>query len=404
MRLALPKEGDLEYDKDLIAKDHLAVLRQHAMNNNMASILDQAIAPAIATDGDQLFSIALGSVARLNPETGTEQWRIGDANESVQKISQRMYNIASGYHQSLVVHDDTLLATMPGKNNDLNAYLVAISPEDGQVRWSSYDMLRNTSEGVVGEPLVIGDRVYFVSYRSTMELTLRAVRLSDGSELGKLALGKASKGPNMNGPAELSPRLTMGQAHLMVQTNNGALIAVDPNKMSIAWAFTQKIRQSGVNMMRRRGIAVSNVISRHTGEVVAKDGLVVAKDTRTNRVVALREYDAAMVWMADSDADATIVHQDTKHVYVLGEELVALDRRTGERVWWTPHAGDKSGTPVFTEDACLIAGNHRMCRVDLVTGKLTQYREDYSGAASLHVVGNQLVSISGNRITAVRLP
>ncbi|MBX2851014.1 MAG: PQQ-like beta-propeller repeat protein, partial [Phycisphaeraceae bacterium] len=404
MRLAMPQAGDFEYDRDMIAKDHFALLRQQAMNNNMASILDQAIAPAVAADGDRLFTLALGSVARLDPQTGTDLWRVGDPDETVQKLASRMYNLTGGFHQSLVVHNDTLLATLPGKVRDLNTYLVAMDAKSGEVRWSVYDMLRSKNEGVVGEPLVIDDLAYFVTYRSSLELTLRAVRLSNGSEAGKLALGKASKGPNVNAPAELSPRLTMGQSHLLVQTNNGALIAVDPNNMSIAWAFTQKIRQSGINMMRRHGYAVANATARHTGDVVAKDGLVIAKDTRTNRVVAFREYDAAMVWTADSDADATIVHQDSKHVYVLGKELVALDLRTGERVWWTPHAGEQSGQPVFTQDACLIAGNQRLCRIDLSTGKLTHFREDLSSPAALHVVGNQLISVGPKRIAAVRLP
>ena len=404
-RLAMPKTDELEFDRQMIAKDHHALLQQHAINNNMAGVLDHVIAPVVATDGDRLFTLALGSVARLDPETGTDLWRKGDPNATVQKISRRMYNLASGFHQSLVVHEDTLLATLlPNKNSQLQTYLTAMDAESGEVKWSVYDMLRNNNEGVVGEPLVVNDLVYFVSYRSTQELTLWAVRLSDGSEMGKLVLGKASKGPNVNAPAELSPRLTMGQGHLLVQTNNGALIAVDPNNLSIAWAFTQKIRQSGINMMRRHGHYVADAMARHTGDVVAKDGLVVAKDTRTNRVVAFREYDAAMVWTADSDADSTIVHQNSRHIYVLGKELVALNRQTGERVWWTPHAGDKSGQPVFTEDACLILGNQRLCRIDLVTGKLTGFRDDYANPAALHVVGNQLVSVGPKRIAAVRLP
>ena len=402
--LTLPTERDLEYDRPLIEIDYLKLLRQHATNNNLSSIIDQIISPVVASDDERVFTLSLGSAARLDPQTGTELWRVGDPNQTVQTMSQRMYNLAGGYHQSLIVYGDTLIAALPGKNNDINTYLHALDAETGQVKWTVYDQLRSTNEGVVGTPMVVDDRVYFVTVRSSQELTLRAVRLSDGAEVSKLALGNASKGPHMNVPAELSPRLTMGQSHLLVQTNNGALIAVDPNNMSIAWAYSQKIRQSGVAMMRRHGQAVANAMSTHTGDVVAIDGMVIAKDTRTNQVVAFREYDAAMAWTAESDADATIVHHDNKHIYILGKELVALDRRTGERVWWTPHPGERSGTPVFTKDACLIAGNQRLCRVDLSNGKLTHYREDLTTPAALHVVGNQLISVGPERITAVRLP
>ncbi|MEO0474726.1 MAG: PQQ-binding-like beta-propeller repeat protein [Planctomycetota bacterium] len=402
--LKLPDSIELEYDVELIDENTRRVLRQQAQNNNLGGIIDQMVAPRIASDGKRLYTLALGSVARLNPETGTELWRSGDMNASVQQLSQRMYHIMGGYHQSLTVHGDTVLAALPGKNSRLHMYLHAIDAETGEVRWSASDILRSNNETVVGDPLVIDDMVYYVSYRSTQDLTLRAVRLDNGIEAGKLALGKVSKGPHMNTPAELSPRLTMGQSHLMVQTNNGALIAVNPTEMSVAWAFTQKIRESGMQMMRRRGIMVANAVARHTGDVIAEGGIVIAKDTRTNQVVAFREYDAALVWSAEADADSTIVHHDSQHVYVLGEELVALDKRTGERVWWTDHPGTRSGAPVFTHDACLVAGNERLCRVDLQTGKLTQYQEDHAGAAALQVVGQQLIGVTDEGITAIRLP
>jgi len=404
MQLVLPDVTELEYDRPMIDEVQLKLLRQLAMNQNMGGIIDQTIAPVVATDSDRVFTLAMGSVARLDPETGTELWRVGKTDGIVQTLQQNMYNLASGYRQSLIVHGDTVLAALPGKGNTLNTYLSAMDAKTGEVRWNVSDLMRNHTESVVGQPIVIDGLVYFVTYRNTMDLTLRVVRMSDGGEVSKLALGKASKGPNLNAPAELSPRLTMGQSHLMVQTNNGALIAVDLTNMTIAWAFTQKIRQSGMNMMRRHGMPVQNAIAHHTGDVVAADGLVIAKDTRTNRVVAFREYDAAMLWSADSDADATIVHHDDKYVYVLGKELVALDRQTGQRVWWTPHPGDKSGQPVFTKEACLIAGNRRLCRIDLSTGKLTQYREDLARPAALHVVGNRLISVDQNRIAAIALP
>ena len=404
-RLILPDASkfELEYDQRLIAEDDLKSLKIHAQNHNVSSVIDQVIAPVVASDGQRLFTLALGQVTRLNPETGTELWRFGDTKKVLKPLQQRIRYLTSGYHQSLTAHGDTLLVTIPQSNNTPQSHLFALDAETGQEKWNLSNVLRSNNEGVVGTPLVIGEQIYFVTYKTTLALTLHAVDLNSGLKVSTLALGKASKGPRMNAPAELSPRLTMGQSHLLVQTNNGALIAVDPNEMKIAWAFTQKIRPSSLARTPRHRETIKS-ISRHTGDVVADDGLVFTKDTRTNRAVAFREYDAAMLWQAEADADATIVHFDDRHVYVLGKELVALDRRTGEAVWWTPHPGDKSGQPVFTDDACLIAGNTRFCRIDLATGKLTHYREDMIDIASLHLVGNQLISVAQNRITAITLP
>lgn len=400
----LPNATEFEYERSLIDENKRKLLQQLAMNNNLQSIIDQTLAPVVVSDGQRLFTLSMGQVTRRNPETGTELWQHGNLEEAVQAIQSRMHYLANGYHQSLELHGDTLLASIPDKQNISQSHLVAIDANTGQQKWTTRDMLRNTSESIVGKPLVVDDRIYFVSYKTNEDVILRAIDLNHGSEITTLILGKASKDQHMNTPAELSPRLTMGQGHLLVQTNNGALIAVDPNTMKVAWAYSQKIRPSGVAMMRRHGYAVANAQSRHTGEVVAAEGLVIAKDTRTNRVVAMREYDAAMIWQAEADPDSTIVHQDDKHIYLLGEELVALNLRTGERVWWTPHAGDNNGKPVFTDDACLIAGNQRLCRIDLATGKLTHFREDLANSADLHLVGQQLVSVTPEGIAALRLP
>ena len=404
LKITMPNTAELEYQRELIDEDQFSLIRQLAANNNLAGIVDQAIAPVVISDQDRLFALALGRVVRLDPETGTELWHHGKVEESIQGLQSRMHYLASGYHQSLAVHGDTLLASIPQKRNISQSHLIALDAETGEQKWTTQDILRNNNESIVGKPLVIGELIYFVSYKSTQDVMLRVIDLGSGSEVSTLSLGKASKGAHMNAPAELSPRLTMGQSHLMVQTNNGALIAVEPNTMKIAWAYSQKIRPSGVATMRRHGYAVADALARHTGEVIAVDGLVIAKDTRTNRIVAMREYDAALLWESDADADATIVHQDSQHVYVLGEELVALNLRTGKRAWWTPHAGNRSGQPVFTDDACLIAGNHRLCRIDLATGKLTHYREDLAESAALHVIGQQLVSVTPKGIAAFRLP
>jgi|GEM_PF-2083287 len=403
--LALPKDAEPEFDRPLVDKTTMKMMRQFAINNNMAGVFEQLTAPVVAADAEGLYTLAFGSLARLDPVTGSDLWRVGDQNAATQRLQQRMYELNTGYHQSLTIHEDTLLAVVPHQQRVSSSNLHAHDVKTGEQRWDWHTATGTSNrESVVGEPLVIDDKIYFMSYRSSMELVLNIVNASDGSKVKNVVLGKASKGANMQSPGELSPRLTMGQGHLLVQTNNGALIAVDPIDSKVAWAFSQKIRPSGLQMLRTHGQFAPGSVAWHTGEVVARDGLVIAKDTRNKTVVAFREHDAARVWIAEAGADATIVHTDKQHVYVLGEELVALDIRTGERVWWTPHPGDASGQPIFTEDACLIAGNERLCRIDLTTGKLTNYREDITDRADLMVIDRQIVHVTKDRISGFRLP
>lgn len=403
-RIAMPTASDYEYDRMLFDEHKLKQVELAAWNRGVRPIVDYVLAPVVAADRDRLFVLAMGQVTRLNPDTGTVLWSHGSDDETAKNLQSGIYHLPSGYHQSLTLYGDTLLASLPNKHDISQSHLIALDAATGQEKWNLVAALRRKNQSIVGKPLLVGDLLYFTTYATNQALALCTVNVHDGSSVGTVLLGKASKEVHMNAPPELSPRLAMGQSHLFVQTNNGALIAVEPRAMKIAWAYSQKIRPSGIAIMRQRGHPVAEPLARHTGEVVALNGLIVSKDTRTNQVVAMREHDAAVLWQAEVDPDATIVHYDNQRIYVLGKQLIALDPRTGGRIWWTPHPGNKAGKPVFTKDACLIAGNQRLCRVDLATGKLTDYREDLNQPGVLHIIGQQLIRLTHQNIAAMRLP
>ncbi|MGB0766810.1 MAG: PQQ-binding-like beta-propeller repeat protein [Phycisphaeraceae bacterium] len=406
--LALPGPADEQYDRPLIDESFIKMMRQFAMSNNVTGLFDRVTQPVVTiddNDGGRLFTYALGSLARLDPETGSDLWRTGDRQALAKRMQQRMYDLHQGFHQSLSIHGDTLLAVLPTARRTQISNLLAVDPDTGNTKWDWHSATGASGrEGVVGEPMVHDDRVYFTTLRDASDLVLHVARLADGSKLREQPLGKVSKGQNMHSPGEMSPRLTLGRSHLLVQTNNGALIALDHESLDVAWAYTQNIRPSGIQSLRTHARLPPDSIAKHTGQVIADQGLVFAKDTRTSRVVAFREHDAALLWTAPTDPDATIVHYDQRHIYILGEQLVALDRDTGEPIWWTPHPGPTAGQPVFTEDACLVAGNQRFCRIDLNTGKLTRYREELAGRADLHAVDRRLLRVTPDRITAFDQP
>ncbi len=409
-RLVLPRfdQPVRVFNQPLLNQASLQNINQAAMNNGMGGAIQQLIKPVTAIDNDRIFTLALGSVARLDPQTGSDLWRQGNTDEHLKVLTGRMHQLQQGYQQALVIAGDTLLAVVPDDNYLNRSRLIAYNTQTGEQRWSTEGNSELRNQGIIGQPIAFKDQVYFVTQQpGEAQIKLVAVTLEGGRFVRSLDLGTAPMDPNMGAPIGLSPRLTMGQGYLFVQTNNGSLIAIDPYSFTFAWAYSQRIRPGGMgmNMGRRRGmVANASTATTYTGTVIAHEGLVFAKDTRSNNLHAFREYDASPVWSARTDSDATIVHFDERHVYVLGEELVAHDRLTGERVWWTPFAGGDAGKPVFTDNACLIAGNQRICRVDLTTGKLTDYSDELAGGADLAVIGNNLIHTTDNDITGYRLP
>lgn len=418
--LAMPT-GKPIFEKPIadVSPYQLKSLRMAAAQQNMAGVIDKLVAPVVTSDDGRLFTLGLGSVARLDPQTGSDLWRQGDATAHLTALHQRMYQLQQGYEQALVIAGQTLLAVVPHEQYPNRANLLAYDAETGKELWDWRKVSReHRNMGVIGRPLVVEDRVYIVAQQPQQtQAKLLVLTLANGTLVSQMDLGTAPQEQNLNSPADLSPRLAMGEGYLFVQTNNGALIAVDPSDMRVAWALTQRIRPSGMGLIRQNGVFVPELFAKQTGTVFTRDGIVYAKDTRGDTVHAFREFDAAPLWKAQTDPDATIVHVDDRHVYVLGgkvdsddglsnkaQRLVALDLHTGKPVWGSRHAGAESGLPVFTDDACLIAGSNNLCRIDLATGKLTAYRSDLAGAATLSVIGNQLIAAMHDEVRALPLP
>jgi len=376
-------------------------LQSTAVRNRLTGVFEQVIAPVMEVNDGRLFTLCMGSVARIDPATGNDIWRVGDANQFAQKIMNRMYNLQSGFHQQVVCVGDTLLAVSPQAENPIRSDLTAYNADSGEVKW---DWKKNgTGHYVQGRPVVTGDRIYAITNTGNIDINLTVISLDNGKVLSTQKLGTPVNDERMGAPAEMSPRLTLGEQYLFVQTNNGALLALNPKDNSIAWAFTQRIRESQINAMRRLGRRYTNSMSLHNGEVIARNGMVYAKDTRANHIHAFNEQEATLAWQIECEDDATLVHIDDRYLYMLGSELVALDLKTGERVWWTPHPGDESGTPIFTDKTCLIAGNKRLCSVDLSNGKVTEYNEDIAEHATLMRAGNHLIQLTYQVLTSYDL-
>lgn len=402
-KLALPGPGDVSLDFKLFEPNQREALRTSANQNNLGGLVDQLTAPAAASDGSALYTLANATVKRIDPVTGETMWQVGNPDEHHQALTQRAYQISRGYYQSLQVVGEHVLAVVPDNSEISRSSLLAIDQDTGKIRWTWNGQDRTSNrDSVVGEPLVYGDRLYFTSYSSNQDLTLQVIDVNTGRSIGSSLLGKVFTGPNMSTPGELSPRLTMGNAHLLIQTNNGSLIAVEPDSRQVAWAFSEPIRQSALAELNRGRGASSDSLAKHTGDVFAKRGIVVTKGTLGNIVHAFHEHNAALLWSAQTDDDATVVHIDDRHAYVLDEQLTAYDLKTGERVWWTPHAGKYSGDPVFTNDACLLAGDRRLCRIDLYTGKVTDYDESLFERADLSVVAGGLLHLTYDRVRLFR--
>ncbi|MEM9416200.1 MAG: PQQ-binding-like beta-propeller repeat protein [Planctomycetota bacterium] len=359
-----------------LVEEHTVTQIGRAVAQRNVGISGNAVsrADAVAADG-RLYTLALGQLNAIHPDTGETLWTHGNAEDLAQRITQQAHSITQGYYQTLHVEDDVLVVTAHDPNRLDIARLRVHDKATGEPLWNSMQMPgHHADDSFIGEPAVRDGVVYTVvlDRRGNNRMHLVAAGLRDGGAGWSVDLGQPPIDPNWGQPMGLAPRIAIGERHIVVLTNNGALIAVDPIRQEIAWALSYSILQSNP-WGRGRGMPV---MTGPPGGVAAQDGVVLSKDTHDNRLNAIREHDAARLWSVEVEHQSTLIHTDSRHAYLLGDQLVAIDIATGERVWWTDHHGDAGQSPSFTQTHALIAGPRRMCRIDLTTGKVDGYRDD----------------------------
>lgn len=381
------------------------IVKLMASKHKLEHVIDTMLAPQHVVDQGRLFTVSIGGVTRVDPSTGRTLWSFGGALEFARTRTNQMHQLRQGYHQALAVDGNTVLAVLPDDANLGRSRLVALDTERGKLLWDSKKSAGPYATlAVFGQPLLDGDRVY-ACFRRDRDAKLLVVVLDrrTGKPIDSIELGTVINDARMNVPTELSPRLYLTEHHLIVLTNHGALAVFKRADHSLAWAYSHKIRRSGLSLSRQMGYVPPDSVAWHTGAVMVQNGLVISKDTRSNRIVAFREHDGGLVWSANTHPDATLVHVDHRHAYVLGEKLVALDLRTGEPVWWTGHAGKHAGKPAFTGDTCIVAGSERLCQFDLATGRLIAMNEKIQGHADTSVLDGKLIHLTDNSLRAFPL-
>jgi len=388
--LALPASTYPIAKLDLLNEYQSSSLQTAATNQGLGHLAVNIPQPSVINDGNQLYVLQLGELTAINTHTGDVAWTHGHKDELLNLINQQMYQLRSGYYQSLIEHDDYVITTSHDTQRLDRVWLRVFDKANGEVVWSSQNEASLNQHRFIGEPVVSGNTLHAVALQDGGNKTvLISMDLLTGAVNSTVDLGTPAIDPNWRQAMAFEPRVAVGDRYVSVLTNNGALIAVDPAKQEVAWAMSYSVLpnvgdRNQMRNMRRGGFVMSAMPSalQTPGDVAIVDGVVYAKDTRDNMLHAIRLHDAQRLWSRQVDASDTLIHSDERHAYLLGNELVAVDLHTGQRVWWTSHHGESHQPIAFNESACIVAGPDRMCMVDLNTGKVTQYSEDHPTDAS----------------------
>jgi outer membrane protein assembly factor BamB len=355
-----------------------------------------------AADDQRVYVNVFGVEMAFDLATGKLVWRIGKLHlinfQQNQQSAPERYTLAVHGKRTWSVSRDPQQAAQQGP-----FMLTVRDSATGQEVFSSRRSLSSWS--ILGAPLVVDDTAYVGAQRNRQgrELSLLVLGTSDGKLRKTIAIGNYAADQNqLYNNVAARPTFALDADRLYLDTNAGALLAVNPQPGEIDWAvmYESPAPVAGYNygyQPPQPGVS---------GPVVV-GGLVFVKGLRSPRLVGVAADGPKLTWNRSVADSAILVGVDDKRIYLAGEDLTAYSLKTQELVWATrlPRSAEWSA-PLVTATRIYQFTSRGVCEVDKESGDiLTYFRGDdlSSLGGSMFVAGGKLITVSNVAITAYPL-
>jgi outer membrane protein assembly factor BamB len=300
-------------------------------------------APTAVVDGNRLYANWLGTVYAADLETGKMLWRTGKFTENTQPAINCLQQGMTPESFSIVAARGKLFVMRPPTKNLLGELLGGDSAQDVVIAIECLDeangktLWRAPKQNMmlVSAPYIVDRTEYLlgVSQNNAM-MNLVAIDTETGHVRWKLELG-TPQANNGRGQYDYGgPRILSAGGMLLVATNNGALVAVNPASRRIEWALENDTRPPGNPNQRfwMNGVMVS-MTAEGAPTLLESDGTYYLKDGAARLLYALDPITPAVNWKRPLTAEESIAAIDGQIAYVVGHELSALDLKSRKLIW-----------------------------------------------------------------------
>lgn len=371
------------------------------------------LVPASDSDGKRIYCNWLGIGFAIDAQTGKLLWR----TDQFQQLYGNFQNFRNGSgiasrYDLIVAGDYVVMLTLPldRLNNWREPYrLQVLDGETGKLKWNTSGVNWLKDITFIGRPIVSKDRVIAVAHpQNSSETVLKVMSIQDSQMQWELPLGQATMVQMPNGQEFVpDPTLLLDGDQLYVLTNNGALLVIDMLRHRIAWALKYESPVSSGNPNVFFGNGPSDAGSLNTrGGLWLYDGLLYFKETAGSTLYALDPQQRKVLWKRPADKDATVVGIDRDRVYLLGHELLAIDRRTRGLKWATKlPIGVGRLQAIHDDKRITVLTGRGIYEIDKTNGDtLRIFRGDdlTSKGGILRVMGDDLLCISNHSLSAYR--
>jgi outer membrane protein assembly factor BamB/tetratricopeptide (TPR) repeat protein len=239
----------------------------------------------------------------------------------------------------------------------LDNRIVTLDARTLQPLWSTSKRPEYEDRTFLSAPTPVGDRL-FVATADTGHFELLTIAAEDGALLSRLPLHAA--GTPFARPPAMPPVHDPVSGTVIVSTNAGVVAAVDASTNALLWLrryertdpFRPDAELTQVpddHATRRQARAMQLYLQELdlAGFVpatpVVGEGLVVLAPSDGRAIVALAVDSGEPVWIVEMDGLQRMIGADQNLLYVRSRRgVLALDRRTGVRLWHIPLLADSS--------------------------------------------------------------
>lgn len=374
--------------------------------------------PPTAVDGNAVVYNFYGSTNAVDLTTGKLKWRQNDPADAIEKISGNIYQFTVDAYGIGAGGGRTVSRYIPP--DEMNYYragadLVVYETETGRQRWEVGLTKRGQSEWYhVGRPYVqpaLGDGVpttYVVAVKSGGgELYLR-VHEGKKSATAEIKLGRYREidVEDYNDKLVPTPQIIgfSDDGYLLVGVDEGALLAIDVDQKKVAWGFRyQAPRLKNGNQNYNQGRTLETTIHPRSSYFLAGRHLYL-KDSARPWLVALDLGKRKPVWTRRIVPTCEIVSVDEDHIYLLGQELLAINRESGGLEWAARLPMENSGlSAAMIGESILVFTGRGLYELNRTDGSVVQIHREVefdSNGGRVMLAGDRLITVSERNITA----
>jgi outer membrane protein assembly factor BamB len=382
-------------------------------NQGASSQLQRAFA-VTAVDSGRVYVNWLGYCFALDQETGKLLWRSNTLSKILpNQMHYLRYRVSAG---SYAVHPAgdrvffTGIAIDANSNYQPSTIAACLDAKTGKLLWRSDKVASLTGRAFVGRGLVQDDTIYLTNRKSNNnELLLSAVDLKNGTELWQLSLGmREQSNRNYWSRTTVQPQPLI-EAHgngLLVLTNDGALLRVNPRDRAVEWAcmYDPPITKTSNHDWYGNPTALPAYTLRPPLHV---NGSLLIKESYSSQMLSIDPDQRKITWQRPVGRSDTIIDIDDEMMYVLGADIYAIDAKTRKMKWSNRLAGQADNMRVLsTKTRLYVFGGRGVYEISKENGDIERIfrgADLESVGGQVIVVDNLLITISNLAITAYKL-